>query len=198
MAQQITIIKQTFAKLEPRVDYGDLLFELKADSEWGLFATFSVSEHKTTKCLDSAPKSFTDNFRVINFLNPHLAKILSLYFEVFRFENASGLANGVIRFFQILSNGIENQVFFDNDISIEDIKSANILNLKPNFALVKKILRYIQKKITNHTHVHYSKTHRNLLWDAILYSLTGILHSQALPRIEMLFNNIFPSTIELE
>lgn len=169
--------------------YGSLSFDIKPESDWSIFATHTVSETKSTRSLQSTPKSFIESFRIVNFLNPHIGKILAWHFEIYRFENPERLADCVVTFFQVLTNGIDNQVYFEPDISYEDLKMTNMLNIKPNFALIKKLLRYIQKQtIKNHGS---SKITLGILWEAILFCLQGIIVAKGVPRIEALFQNIF-------
>lgn len=82
-------------------------------------------------------------------------------------------------------------MFFEKDITYEDMRMINFLNVKPSVALIKKILRFIQRKIITHTGHGHMKVNINLLWEAISYALSGVIISRHIPRVATLFRNIF-------
>ena len=98
------------------VQFASISYEIKLDSNWGFFATHSISNNRTTKSLETIPKNFTESFRVVNYVSPHLSKILWLHFEIYQFPDIEKITDRLISFFQILSNAIDNQVYFKPNI----------------------------------------------------------------------------------
>lgn len=90
------------------VTFASVNYEIKQDSNWGFFATHSITSNRTNKSLETIPKNFTESFRVVNYINPHLSKILWLHFEIYQFPDIERTTDRLISFFQVLTNAIDN------------------------------------------------------------------------------------------
>lgn len=187
------MIRNILANGDFRVKYGFSSFDLRGDQNWAFFATYSSKQTGELRSLDTTPKNFSENFRILNFINPHLSQIIFLYYDLYGVQYPQETANRTLTFLQVLSNTAENQHFFSSDkITLQEIEFVQALNIKPSMNLITKIMKNLQTMIVSQTVLKIGALE---IWKAIRKSLAPFTQETSFKIILNLFNTIFQSDI---